>query len=34
MDLVSQYRALARYNTWMNENLYAVSATLSHAERR
>jgi uncharacterized damage-inducible protein DinB len=26
--------ALARYNTWMNEKLYAVAATLSDEERK
>src|SRR5690606_9906926 len=26
--------ALARYNTWMNERLYGVAATLSDEERR
>ena len=32
-DLSAQYRALARYNTWMNERLYAVSANLPDAVR-
>jgi uncharacterized damage-inducible protein DinB len=27
-------RALARYNRWMNEKLYAVSATITDEERR
>jgi uncharacterized damage-inducible protein DinB len=31
--LVDQYRALARYNAWMNRSLYAVAATLSDEER-
>jgi len=34
MDAAAQYRALARYNTWMNERLYALCATLSDAERK
>jgi uncharacterized damage-inducible protein DinB len=28
------YRALARYNRWMNEKLYAVASTLSDEERK
>ena len=32
--IVEQYRLLARYNTWMNERLYALAATLSDADRR
>ena len=27
-------RALARYNRWMNEKLYAVADTLGDAERK
>ncbi len=34
MDLAANYRAYARYNTWMNERLYALCATLPDAERR
>jgi uncharacterized damage-inducible protein DinB len=34
MMVVEQYRALARYNAWMNERLYAEAATLSDADRR
>jgi uncharacterized damage-inducible protein DinB len=34
MSPVDQYRALARYNAWMNERLYAVAATMPDAERR
>ena len=34
MDLVQSYRAFAQYNTWMNERLYALSATLPDAERK
>ena len=34
MDLVQSYRAFAHYNTWMNERLYALSATLPDAERK
>ena len=33
-DLSAQYRALARYNTWMNERLYAVSANLPDEVRK
>ena len=32
--MVEQYRALARYNMWMNGRLYALAATLSDEERR
>lgn len=31
---VETYRALARYNRWMNEKLYAVCAELSEAARK
>jgi uncharacterized damage-inducible protein DinB len=34
MTPVDQYRALARYNAWMNERLYAVAAEIPDAERR
>jgi uncharacterized damage-inducible protein DinB len=34
MTPVDQYRALARYNAWMNEKLYAVAAEMPDAERR
>ena len=34
MDLVEQYRALARYNRWMNRKVYAACAELGNAERR
>ena len=33
-DLPAQYRALAGYNTWMNERVYSVAATLSDEERK
>jgi uncharacterized damage-inducible protein DinB len=33
MIMVEQYRALARYNTWMNVRLYDLAATLGEAER-
>lgn len=33
MSLAEQYRWLARYNTWMNEKLYALAATLDGGER-
>src|SRR5271155_5079453 len=28
------YRALARYNRWMNEKIYAVASTLGDEERK
>ena len=34
MSLVDHYRAMARYNTWMNEKLYAVAAEMPDSERR
>ncbi len=34
MGLADTYRALARYNTWMNRKLYALAGTLSEEERR
>ena len=34
MTSVDQYQALARYNAWMNEKLYATAGALSDAERR
>ena len=34
MDLATQYQAFARYNTWMNNNLYNLAARLSDAERK
>ncbi len=33
MSFVEQYRALARYNSWMNDKLYALAATLDEADR-
>ena len=33
-DLAAQYQALARYNTWMNERLYALCATLPDEMRK
>ena len=33
-DLPAQYQSLARYNTWMNERLYAVAATLPDEVRK
>ena len=33
-SLVEHYRALARYNAWMNGTLYEKAAELSDAERR
>jgi uncharacterized damage-inducible protein DinB len=34
MTLVDHYQALARYNAWMNEKLYATAARIPDAERR
>jgi len=34
MTLADSYVALARYNRWMNEKLYAVAAELSDDERK
>ncbi len=34
VTLSDQYRVLARYNTWMNERLYGLAATLPDAERK
>jgi uncharacterized damage-inducible protein DinB len=34
MDLVAQYRVLARYNAWMNARLYATAAALPDVERK
>lgn len=34
MGLAEQYRALAAYNYWMNERLYALCATLSDEDRK
>ncbi len=33
MILTDQYRELARYNTWMNEKIYAAAATLDDEAR-
>ena len=34
MSLVDHYRAMARYNAWMNEKIYAVAAEMPDSERR
>ncbi|KYF95772.1 DinB family protein [Sorangium sp. So ce394] len=34
MSWVDQYRALARYNLWMNDKLYALVGKLDDAERK
>jgi uncharacterized damage-inducible protein DinB len=34
MEPTAHYRAMARYNRWMNERLYEVCATLDDAERK
>jgi uncharacterized damage-inducible protein DinB len=33
-NLTTQYVALARYNTWMNEKIYELAAALSDEERK
>jgi len=34
MDLATNYQALARYNSWMNKNLYNLAAQLSDEQRK
>lgn len=34
MDLVTQFQALARYNAWMNNNLYNLASQLGEEQRR
>ena len=34
MDLATQYQAFARYNAWMNKNLYDLVAKLSEEDRK
>ena len=34
MDLAIQYQAFARYNSWMNNNLYNLAARLSDEDRK
>jgi uncharacterized damage-inducible protein DinB len=34
MPLIRQYQAMARYNRWMNDRLYALAAELSDEERK
>ena len=34
MDPIEPYRAMARYNRWMNESLYGVAAQLTEEERQ
>jgi uncharacterized damage-inducible protein DinB len=34
MDATDHYRAMARYNAWMNRRLYDVAGTLSDDERK
>jgi uncharacterized damage-inducible protein DinB len=34
MSWLDHYRTMARYNRWMNDKLYAASATLSDQERK
>lgn len=34
MDLIEQYRALARYNSWMNRKVYLLSSALNDDQRK
>ncbi|HLX37100.1 MAG TPA: DinB family protein [Candidatus Binataceae bacterium] len=34
MDLPTNYQALARYNSWMNKNLYDLASQLSDEQRK
>jgi uncharacterized damage-inducible protein DinB len=34
MDLITQFKTMAQYNTWMNRSLYDTCATLSDEERK
>ena len=34
MDLIAQFKTLARYNTWMNHAVYDTCASLSDGERK
>jgi uncharacterized damage-inducible protein DinB len=34
MDLATQYQALARYNAWMNKNIYNLAGRLFDEERK
>jgi len=34
MDLITQYQALARYNTWMNARLYGICARIPNSARK
>jgi uncharacterized damage-inducible protein DinB len=34
MDLATQYQAFARYNAWMNKNLYDLVAKMSEEDRK
>jgi|SRR5271166_7451 len=34
MDLITQFKTMAQYNTWMNRNLYDACTTLSDVERK
>ena len=34
MDLITQFRTMAQYNTWMNRSIYDICAALSDEERR
>jgi uncharacterized damage-inducible protein DinB len=34
MDLVTQFKALAHYNTWMNRSIYDTCATLGDEQRK
>ena len=34
MDLITQFKTMAQYNTWMNRSIYATCAALSDEERK
>jgi uncharacterized damage-inducible protein DinB len=34
MDLITQFRSLAQYNTWMNRRIYDICGALSDEERK
>jgi uncharacterized damage-inducible protein DinB len=34
MDLITQFKTLAQYNTWMNRSIYGTCAALSDEERK
>ena len=34
MDLITQFKTMAQYNTWMNRSIYGTCAALSDEERK